>query len=302
VKVADLDERALGARLRTEGLALDFGAARARLFTDVPGLCASLRRVYANFPVEPATGVFSVTARVRRAHGVRRFLRPQVEFVIDGRVPFEPFPAANHLPLLEWGMNWHLAERCNTYLLLHAGVVERGGAGVILPALPGSGKSTLTAALAASGFRLLSDEFGAVRLEDGRCVPMLRPISLKNESIGIVSRLRADAAMGPVFKGTRRGDVAHLGPDAESVAQRHVPAAIKLVVFPRYEAGAATALEPMPRAQAFTKLAVNSFNYEVLGPAGFEAVGRVIAGADCYRLTYGDLAAAIPAIGALLDA
>ena len=34
----------------------------------------------------------------------------------------------------------------------------------------------------------------------------------------------------------------------------------------------------------------------------FEAVGRVIAGADCYRLTYGDLAEALSAIGELLDA
>jgi hypothetical protein len=301
MRVAELDQDALGERLRTDGLALDFGAARARLLTDVPGLCASLRRVYAHFPVEPAGGLFAVTARVRHARGVRRFVRPQVEFEIDGRVPFEPFPAANHLPLLEWGLNWYLAERCNTYLLLHAGVVERGGAAVILPALPGSGKSTLTAALAADGFRLLSDEFGAVRLDNGRCVPMLRPISLKNESIGIISRLRPDAAMGPVFTGTRRGDVAHLGPDAESVAKRHVPVAARLVVFPRYEAGAAMALEPMSRARAFAKLAVNSFNYEVLGPAGFEAVGRVIAGADCYRLTYGDLAEAVPAIRKLLD-
>jgi HprK-related kinase A len=180
--------------------------------------------------------------------------------------------------------------------------VEIGGAGVILPATPGSGKSTFTAALGANGFRLLSDEFGAVRLDDGRCVPMLRPISLKNESIGIVSRLRPDAALGPTFTGTRRGDVAHLGPDAASVAKRHVPVPIRLVVFPKFETGAALTLEPMSQALAFAKLSVNSFNYEELGPAGFEAVGRVIAGARCYRLVYGDLAEAVPAIRKLLDA
>lgn len=302
MRVAELSEEALGARLRTEGLALDFGAARARLLTDVPALCASLRRVYAHFPVERAGGFFDVTARLRRARGVRRFVRPQVEFVVDGLAPFEPFPAANDLPLLEWGLNWCLAERCNTYLLLHAGVVERGGVGMILPALPGSGKSTLTAALAVSGFRLLSDEFGVVRLDDGLCVPMLRPIALKNESIGVIGELRPDAARGPIFSGTRKGDVAHLGPDVESVEKRHLPAAIRLVVFPRFEAGAQTGLEPIARARAFAKLAVNSFNYELLGPAGFEAVGRLIARCDCYRLTYGNLAEAISAIGELLAA
>jgi HprK-related kinase A len=302
MRVAELDEAALGARLRTEGLTLDFGAARARVFTDVPALGASLRRVYAHFPIERAGGFCDVTARLRRARGVRRHVRPQVEFVVDGLAPFEPFPAANHLPLLEWGLNWCLAERCNTHLLLHAGVVERGGAGIILPALPGSGKSTLTAALAVSGYRLLSDEFGVVRPDDGLCVPMLRPIALKNESIGIIDGLRPDAPRGPIFAGTRKGDVAHLGPDAESVDKRHSPAAIRFVVFPRFEAGAELTLEPISRARAFAKLAVNSFNYELLGPAAFEAVGRLIAACDCYRLDYGNLADAVAAIGELVRA
>jgi HprK-related kinase A len=302
VRVAELGEEALAARLRSEGLALDFGAARVRVSTDVPALGAALRRVYAHFPIEPAEGFFDVTARLRRARGVRRFVRPQVEFVVDGRVPFAPFPAANGLPLLEWGLNWCLAERCNTLLLLHAGVVDRGGVGVLLPALPGSGKSTLTAALAVSGFRLLSDEFGAVRVEDGRCVPMLRPIALKNESIGVIGRLRPDAAIGPVATGTRKGDVAHLGPDVDSVAKRHLPTAIRLIVFPRFQAGATTDLEPIAPARAFAKLSVNSFNYELLGPAAFDAVGQLIAASDCYRLTYGNLAEAVSLIGELLAA
>jgi HprK-related kinase A len=264
-------------------------------------LAATIRSVYRDFPVEESDGFFDLTATVRRARGVRRYVRPQVEFVVDGEVPFEPFPAATDLPLLEWGLNWSLAERCNTHLLLHAGVVERAGAAVILPALPGSGKSTLTAGLALSGYRLLSDEFGVVRLEDGWCLPMLRPLALKNESIDVISRACPGAVLGPVFAGTRKGDVAHLGPTAESVAGRHVPAMARLIVFPRFEAGAATRLEPIARARAFAKLAVNSFNYEVLGLAAFDAVGRLIARCECYRLGYGDLAAAMAVIGELLD-
>ena len=275
MRIAELGEAALDAQLRGEGLALDFGAANARILTDLPGLGASLRRVYAHFPVQPAGGLFDVTAMVRRARGMRRFLRPQIEFVVDGKVPFEPFPASNDLPLLEWGLNWCLAERCNTHLLLHAGVLERAGAAVILPALPGSGKSTLTAALAASGFRLLSDEFGVVRLDDGLCLPMVRPTALKNESIDVIARLRPGLVMGPVFRGTRKGDVAHLAPEAESVDKRHAPAPGRCIVFPQFEAGAATDLEPIARARAFAKLAVNSFNYELLGAAGFDAVARL---------------------------
>ena len=37
-------------------------------------------------------------------------------------------------------------------------------------------------------YRLLSDEFGAVRLRDVRLLPLVRPISLKNESIDVMKR------------------------------------------------------------------------------------------------------------------
>lgn len=302
MRVGELRLPDVAAMLRGDGLGLDFGAARARVRTDLPALAKSIHAVYRHFPVAERGGFYDVTAAVRRVGGLRRYVRPQIEFVVDGEVPFDPFPAATDLPLLEWGLNWCLAERCNTHLLLHAGVVERAGVAVILPALPGSGKSTLTAALALGGFRLLSDEFGVVRLDDGRCVPMLRPIALKNESIGVVERLSREATLGPVFPGTRKGDVAHLAPDADSAARRHQPAEARLIVFPRFEAGAQTQLGPIARARAFAKLAVNSFNYEVLGAAGFEAVGRLIARCDCYRLTYGNLAEALSAIGELLDA
>jgi len=301
VNVGELELAGLTTLLRQEGLGLDFGAARARVRTDLPSLAATVHSVYRHFPVEESRGFFDVTATVRHVRGLRRYVRPQIEFVADGEVPFEPFSSANDLPLLEWGLNWHLGERCNRHLLLHAGVVERGGVAVILPALPGSGKSTLTAALMVSGYRLLSDEFGVVRLDDGLVVPMLRPISLKNESIDVIRGLDSRTALGPIFRATRKGDVAHLGPNAESVAGRQVLAEARFLIFPRFEVGVATRLEPIPRARAFAKLAVNSFNYEILGPAAFEAVGQLIGGCSCYRLGYGNLAEAIFAIGELLQ-
>lgn len=301
MKVGELRLPDIAAILRDDGLGLDFGAARASVRTDLPALATSIHSVYRHFTVLERRGFFDVTAAVRRASGLRRHLRPQIEFVVDGEVPFAPFPAATDLPLLEWGLNWCLAERCNTRLLLHAGVVERAGVAVILPALPGSGKSTLTAALAASGFRLLSDEFGVVRLDDGLCMPMLRPIALKNESIGVITQQFPDAVLGPVFPGTPKGDVAHLGPGIESVEKRHHSAEARLILFPRFEAGAKTRLEPIARARAFAKLAVNSFNYEVLGPVGFQAVARLIGRCECYRLSYGDLCDAMSSIETLVS-
>ncbi|MCU0765092.1 MAG: HprK-related kinase A [Burkholderiaceae bacterium] len=270
MRVAELGPRELTERLRGEGVALDFGAA--------PGFAAAFAAVYPRFELASPSGFFDVTVRLRRAGGLRRFLRPQVELVADGRTMFAPFPADTHLPLLEWAMNFLFAERLGFHLLLHAGVVERDGQAVILPAMPGSGKSTLTAALAARGFRLLSDEFGVVRFADGMLLPLLRPVALKNESIDVIARFAPQAAIGPRFPKTRKGTVAHMAPDARAVENCHVAARPALIVFPRYDPKVGCVVEPEKRSHAFNRLSINSFNYEMLGPASFDAVTRLIGG------------------------
>jgi HprK-related kinase A len=227
-------------------------------------------------------------------------MRPQIRFFVDGSFPFEPFPVCNHLPFLEWGMNWSIAHRSNIHLLLHAGVVEKNGQGIVLSALPGSGKSTLTAALVASGYRHFSDEFGVLRLRDHKLIPLLRPIALKNDSIAVILGLRPDVVIGPVFRGTRKGDVAHMAPDAESVARRSEPAEPRLILFPKFVPGAATKLEPEQPSRAFSRLSVNSFNYELLGPESFQALADIVGRCHAYSLHYSDLASAVSAVDRLV--
>lgn len=301
MRIGELSAAALARRLDASGIVLDIGSASIRVRSDSKGLAAALGTVYAEFPIVD-DGVFcQVSASVRRVPGARRFIHPQVEFDVDGNRPFEPFPADTHLPLLEWGVNWTLAERYNHCLLLHSGVVEKRGVGIVLPAVPGSGKSTLTAALMLSGYRLLSDEFGVVRFADAALMPMLKGAALKNASIDVIRARFPQARLGPSFPKTRKGTVAHLAPDLTSVEHRHVPAEPGLVIFPLYQADAETTLETMGRSQAFSKLVVNSFNYEVLGSAGFEAACKVIDACECYRLTYSDLASGIQTVDSLVD-
>ena len=301
MRVGDLGITGVRERLAGGGLALDFGCVKARVRSDVPGLGDAMQRVYAEFPVSDADGFFDVTASVVRAQGWRRVVRPQIEFFVDGALPFEPFPADTHLPLLEWGINWCIAQRSNARLVLHAGVVERDGSAIVLPALPGSGKSTLVAGLCARGYRLLSDEFGVIRLADSLLLPLLKPVALKDASIDVIRRFDPESVLGPVFPKTRKGDVAHLAPPAASVARRHEPANPALVLFPRFEAGAELALEPLPKARAFAKISANSFNYGLLGRGAFVALGRLVERCGVFRLSYGDLDAAIAAIDELLD-
>lgn len=295
----------LQARLAGRGLVLDLGAAQVRLraheHTHRYGVAEALQCVYHAFDVADDDRFCVASAQLCPGHGVRRWLRPQVEFIADGELLFEPFPADTHLPLIEWGLNYLLADRLNAFLLLHAGVVERHGRAIVLPALPGSGKSTLTAALTQRGFRLLSDEFGVVQLKNNTVLPLLRPVSLKNASIELIRNDSSDAVIGPSYAKTRKGTVAHLAPTREAVLRRHEPATPALVVFPKYDPAVTLHVEPMMKSRAFTKLAVNSFNYEILGRAGFDAVAALLESSACYRLIYNNLDQAVATLTAMLD-
>ncbi len=298
-RLSECSKRELSEMLADTGIVLDIGAASIRVRSDSPALAQALGTVYGEFPVLDHDAFCEVSASILRVGGARRYFHPQVDFEVDGYRPFEPFPADTHLPLFEWGVNWTLAERFNHCLLLHAGVVEKLGVAIVLPAIPGSGKSTLTAALMLSGYRLLSDEFGVVRFDDGALLPMLKGAALKNASIDVIQARFPRARLGPSFPKTRKGTVAHLSPNAASVTRRHEPALPGLVVFPLYQAGVETVLETMGRSQAFSKLVVNSFNYEIAGPAGFAAACRLIDECDCHRLIYSDLDSAIATIDRL---
>ena len=234
--------------------------------------------------------------RIRRPRGVRRWVRPQVRFQCDGQRPFEPFPADSPLPLFEWGCNWLIGRRLNDLLLLHAGAVEKSGLALLLPALPGSGKSTLTAALSQRGWRLLSDEFGAFDPESGAFRALLKPIALKNQSIDVMRRFAPEAVFGPEFPKTRKGTVAHLAPPREAVVRRYECARPGAVILPKWVANSPTRFEALAENVVFAALAFNAFNYSLLGAVGFQAVLRLVRQCPAWQLVYSDLDEALATI------
>ncbi len=288
----------LARALQGAGMWLDFGAASVKVQSDSTELAKQIQVAYCDYPFVSRSDWADVHIRILHARGLRRWIRPQVTLYCDGRLSFDPFPSDSPLPLFEWGANWLIAQRMNNLLLLHAGLVERDGLALILPALPGSGKSTLTAALSQRGWRLLSDEFGGFDPVEGVFRAMLKPVALKNQSIEVIRSFAPNAIFGPEFPKTRKGRVAHLAANAESVARRHEPARPGAIVLPKWQAGSPTRWERLPEQVVFPALSFNAFNYNLLGEVGFRAAIRLMRQCPAWQLVYSDLDDALSTIDA----
>lgn len=297
--LSDVGPEVVVEALRGPGLSFDVGGATVCLRSDSGLLASQLQRAYAAFPFARRAPWADVHVQVLRARGLRRWIRSQVEFLSDGVRRFEPFPSASALPLFEWGCNWLIGNRLNHLLLFHSGAVERNGRALLLPAVPGAGKSTLTAALSRRGWRLLSDEFGAFDPKAGVFRAILKPVALKNESIPVIRKFAPDAVFGPEFPGTRKGTVAHMAADFGSVTRRHEPAAPGGFILPRWQAGSPTRVEPLSPDNLFKALAFHAFNYEVLGEVAFRAVVNLVRACPAWQLTYSDLDDAIRTVESL---
>jgi HprK-related kinase A len=302
MRIGEFGQTSLRTELVGRGLKIRFGPFVVRLRAAIQSpFYEQLHALYRDYAIAPVDEIADFHVRLDRGPGMRRWLRPQARFLVDLTMPFRPLPGYMALPALEWGINWCIATRANQYLMLHSAVVEQGGRAIILPAWPGSGKTTLCAGLMLSGWRLLSDEFGLVRPLTTALVPLPRLLPLKNESIDVIRRFSSDAVLGPVFAKTRKGDVAHLKPTSSSIDRANETAEAALILFPRWQKDAPLQIEPMSKSQAFLMLATNAFNYEVLGETAFRSVEHFVRHCPCYSLVYSELNEAVGALSELLE-
>lgn len=284
-------------RLGTTGLRLRVSPFVVHIRSPIPVVAEGLHALYADYEwLEDTAGFadFHVAVQPRR-----RWFRPLCVFEFDGFAPFTPLALGEAFAFLEWGLNWCVTGYCHTLLTIHSAVLEKNGRVLLMPAPPGSGKSTLCAALMLHGWRLLSDEMALLDPESGEVVPSPRPVSLKNQSIDVVRRLAPDAVMGPVAHDTMKGTVAHLRVSTDSLVRARVPAAPAWLVFPKFERDAPLQVDVRPRARALVELASNSFNHHVHGRAGFEALAQLVDRSACFDLRYGHLPDALAWFDAL---
>ena len=295
--VGSISQAELHRRLVHDGICLRLPPFIFKIQSRIPIVAEGIAALYADYELLPDDNEFS-DFHVSVVPG-RRLPRPLCVFEMDGIRPFTPLALGEAFAFLEWGLNWCVTSHCHTFLTIHSAVLERNGRVLIMPAPPGSGKSTLCAALVLDGWRLLSDEMALLDPKTGFVVPSPRPISLKNKSIEIIQQLAPTETFGPIAYDTMKGTVCHMRPPTDSISRAVEPALPGWVVFPKYVADAPAQLLSRPKAASFMQLAENSFNQNVLGKAGFEALSDLIGRADCYDFSYGRLDEAMPVFSAL---
>jgi hypothetical protein len=183
-------------------------------------------------------------------------------------------------------------------VMSHAGAVSCGGVACVFPAHMESGKTTLTTGLVRAGFEYVTDEAVAFDLATGEIEPYPKPLSIDPGSQFLFRELEPPLPVGEVRAENAQWQVP---PDAirpGAVARR---CRARWVVFPKYEAGVETALEPMTRAEGLVELARNTFRFRDHPRRSLDVLAGVIREVACYHLRVGDLDAACAIVAELMD-
>lgn len=287
--LGQLSVEQLQQRLFAGSLLIDIHPFVTRIHSSERSMVRDLALLYADFPVLSADTFADFHVSVSRERGLRRWVKPTLRFYFDGLPAFVPLRANHAMACHEWGLNWCVSAHSHQYLVIHAAVVERGGFAALMPAPPGSGKSTLCAALVQRGWRLLSDELALFNAATGLVLGMARPINLKNKSIDVIRAFEPGVVMTAPVADTTKGTVALLRPPASSVRRAREPATPRWVVLPRYSAGSPPTLKQKGRARTSMLVAEQSFNYDVLGRRGFDAVTALLDACEGFELEYSQL-------------
>lgn len=286
--IGQVPKSGLVAPLKGPGLVFELGPFRARIRARYPALADHIRACYGHVPMlDDATPFVHQSVTLDAPNWLRRLIRSQVVAHTSPQMPMVPLPDI-HSPLaFEMALNFAVATGWYRHLLLHAGVVASQEGALVISGASGAGKSTLTAALAASGMRLLSDEFGFVMLGGRQLIGYPRPISFKNESIAVAQELFGKARVSTLLRATPKGRLAYVGPESAWVEHALKPVTPRAILFPHFSKSAKPRFAPVEKSIALTRLNAASPNIQITGEKGFQSLIALVEETPAFDLFYG---------------
>ncbi|MBA2533282.1 MAG: hypothetical protein H0V23_14480 [Nocardioidaceae bacterium] len=168
---------------------------------------------------------------------------------------------------------------------LHAAVVERDGAGLLLAGTSGSGKTTLTLELVGRGWTYHSDDLAPIYVDSGMVASFPKPLHVKDLSRWELYRQRWNPpSWVPAPRHT------FLVPAVAFEPAPRAMVAPRRLLFPRYDPKEKPRLELYSSARAVAWAAPNLYSSPPLGRAGLDVVIRLCGQADAAEVVYGSAA------------
>lgn len=266
---------------------------RVRIRSDIPDPQLVLPRLFGAFP-EARAGTAQVEYELTRCDT----REARYELFCDGSSIQRVDNAGSMVDWIVADIGRRALMTSRSFVAVHAATASLGGVGVVLSAPPDHGKTTTVLGLALAGWEVLSDEAALVSPADGSIHAFPRPLMLSSETLGLFPTL--SSSFPPAYEAFRR--LTHHVAFADLPAGRPgAPFLAACVVLPRFQRGSPTSLEPLSRAETLTALVDQCFNLRAFGGAAMAVLGRLVRDADCYRLTIGDLTAAVNLLGGLVQ-
>jgi hypothetical protein len=199
------------------------------------------------------------------------------------------------VPITKAILRMLVVDRHEYFLQIHAGVVSNGQKCILLPGAPGSGKTTLTAGLAASGFIYFSDEVALIEEPEMVVRPVPLSFAVKDGSCSALSQFYPDLKDSPVHQREDSRTVRYISPPSGSMC--HPPdqqQKIAWIIFPRFVVEAHTELKSIGKGEALRRLMQECVVLpELLTKHKVGSLIQWMRTVDCFELTMSSLPGAI---------
>jgi hypothetical protein len=172
------------------------------------------------------------------------------------------------------------------YYLFHAGSVSWNDRGIILPASPGLGKTTLVVKLVMLGCGFLSDEIACIAPASGSLEPFPRRVNIREPSQELLGlSLKKAASLYPVVPDAWEWSV-----DIEAIRPGSLASACRpcYLVFLR-GFGDRPRLDPLASSNALFELLEYTVGPVEDSPGFLFELAGLLNGIECYSLVVGDL-------------
>ncbi|MET0023765.1 MAG: PqqD family peptide modification chaperone [Sedimenticola sp.] len=194
------------------------------------------------------------------------------------------------VPLVK-GLVWITAVNAHDFFLdIHAGVIGDGTHCFLFPAAPGSGKSTLTTALAHNGFEYFSDEVALLHGDELEVCPVPLATCVKDTGTDILSHYYPGLAELALHLRNDGKRVRYMPPPMRCVPPADTLRPVGAIVFPRYNPDEKTELSTLGHMEALQSLMQECLIVDThLDLAKVSTLLHWIERTPCYRLSVASL-------------